>query len=135
MLLTKARLAAVMALLGFVTCGIPLATPDLGCAFQIKDPITGTWRDATPVEMTGFADQTGDIVHTTIATTPLAPALPWIDMVLRLSALFAAWRIIPASAATTQPPSPAATAQGAVAAGSLAPSPSAIVAPASNIVH
>jgi hypothetical protein len=96
--LSQFRRPAALLLLAFAALGIPLAATDSGCAFQVKDPITNTWRDATPIEMTGFANETGAIVRTTVADTPLAPALPWVEMALRLGALFAAWRVVPASA-------------------------------------
>jgi hypothetical protein len=109
------RKHAGLALLALAALGVPLIGHDLGCSFQTKDPITGQWRDATPTEMTGFADETGAIVRTTVANTPLAPILPWADMTVRLIALLAAWRVMPtslktAAPAATTPAGPAGTA-------------------------
>jgi hypothetical protein len=89
------RKHAGLALLALAALGVPLVGFDASCTWQTKDPVTGAWRDATPVEMTGFANDTGAIFRTAVASTPLAPILPWADIVIRLVALLAAWRVIP----------------------------------------
>lgn len=104
MQVTLTRKHAGLALLALAALGVPLATFDAGCTWQTKDPVTGNWRDATPTDMTGFANKTGAIFRTTVANTPLAPILPWADMVLRLVALLAAWRVIPTPKVATPPP-------------------------------
>ena len=101
MQLTLTKKHAGLALLALAALGVPAVGFDLGCQWQVKDQTTGAWRDATPVDMTGFANESGEIVRTTVAGTPLAPMLPWIDMVLRLVALMAAWRVIPSSEKVT----------------------------------
>ena len=95
--LTKKHIG--LTLLAVAALGIPLAAVDSGCSWQTKDPTTGLWRESTAQEMTGFANDTGAIVRTGISGTPLAPVLPWADMVIRLLVLFAAWRIVPSGAA------------------------------------
>jgi hypothetical protein len=95
MQVTLNRKHAGFAMLALAVLGVPLAGFDSGCQWQRKDPVSGEWREATQTEMTGFANETGEIVRTTIAGTPLAPVLPWVDAVVRLLALFAAWRVIP----------------------------------------
>jgi hypothetical protein len=78
--------------------GLPLTAVDLGCRFQLKDPVTGEWRAPTPQEEATFAEQVEAAAKAAVSGTPLAAAIPWIDAAARLAALFAAWRIIPASA-------------------------------------
>jgi hypothetical protein len=101
--LTLTRKHAGLALLALAALGVPLATFDTGCTWQTKDPATGLWRDASPTEMTGFANDTGAIFRTAIQGTPLAPILPWADAVIRLLALLAAWRVIPTPKAANTP--------------------------------
>ena len=91
--------ATAFALLALAITGTGILGTNTDCTWQTRDPQTGQWRDATPQEITGFVDATGELAKTALTATPLTPYLPLVDVAIRLLALFAAWRIVP----TTQP--------------------------------
>ena len=101
-----------LALLAIAMMGLPLSAVDLGCRWQIKDAVSGQWREPTPQEEATFADQTAAAAKAAVSGTPLAAAIPWIDAAARLAALFAAWRIIPSSAVATLTVSPGRPGEG-----------------------
>lgn len=90
------RRGAVLALLAVAMTGIGSLASNSGCDWQVRDMTTGEWRNATPQEVTGFVNQTGELAKTAIVASPLAPFMPFIDIAIRLAALWAAWRIVPA---------------------------------------
>jgi hypothetical protein len=98
-----------LALLAVAMMGLPLTAVDLGCSWIIKDPVTGNWRAPTPQEEQLFAEQTEAAAKAAVAGTPLAAAIPWIDALARLAALFAAWKIVPTSAIAAINAAPAGT--------------------------
>jgi hypothetical protein len=103
---------ASLAFLVIATMGLPLSAVDFGCSWQLKDPVTGEWRAPTPAEEVLFAQQTADAAKAAVKGTPLAAAIPWIDAVARIGALFAAWRIIPKSNVTPLTVSPGRPGEG-----------------------
>jgi len=116
----KARRMTTLAMLMYAVIGVPgLCQP--GCErLQIQDPVTGVYRDATPLEKQALVEASGRAAENVALSIPGgALVVPIIQALTQLGALFVAWRIRPSDApaaataaatptAAPPPPPPAA---------------------------